>query len=69
MTDADSYFADAGGTPEKAGRYVEVAPLEAVSFITGLEFRAVVGDAVMVSFATYQPHSRVPRHGSSCWSG
>ncbi len=62
MTDAGSYFADAGGTPDKPGRFVEVAPLEGISFITGLEFRAVVGDAIMVSFATYQPHTQVPRH-------
>ena len=61
--DAGSYFvADPALLRTGDGRYVEVDALEVIEFVAGLEFRAVVGERVMVNFVHYRPNTEAPSH-------
>lgn len=60
---ADSHFSTEGaGTPTAAGRFVEVASIEPVEFVPGLEFRPVLGEATMTNFVRFAPHTEAPVH-------
>ena len=59
---ADHFSTDAGGVPTSPGRYVDVAAVEAVEFVPGLQFRPVVGEKTMVNFVSFEPHTEAPMH-------
>lgn len=60
---ADSHFTTEGaGTPTAAGRFVEVASIEPVEFVPGLEFRPVLGEATMTNFVRFAPRTEAPVH-------
>lgn len=45
-----------------AGDYVELADVEPIFFLPGLEFRAVLGEHLLVNFVRYDPGTVVPVH-------
>ena len=50
MTQASSephFSTEAGGVPERPGRFVTVADVDPVEFVPGLQFRSVFGKRVM----------------------
>ena len=53
---------EAGGTPTAPGRYVEVAEVEPVEFVPGLEFRPVLGENTLTNFVRFEPHTEAPVH-------
>jgi len=60
---ADSYFArDPSLHAQGPGRYVDLDGQSPVEFVPGLEFRPVIGDRMLVSFARYRPHTEAPVH-------
>lgn len=60
---SSSHFStEAGGTPTAPGRYVEVAGVEPVEFIPGLEFRPVLGEQMLTNFVRFEPHTEAPVH-------
>lgn len=63
MTTAEQHFSkSAGGAPTAEGRFVEVAAIDPVSLVEGLEFRPVLGEKTMVNFVHFAPHTDAPRH-------
>jgi quercetin dioxygenase-like cupin family protein len=56
------FSTEAGGTPTAAGRYVEVAEVEPVEFVPGLEFRPVLGENTLTNFVRFEPHTEAPVH-------
>jgi len=63
MTDPDTYFARAEGTPTSKGRFITVADdTPAVEMVKGLVFNPVVGDSVMANFVRFEPHTEAPVH-------
>lgn len=56
------FSTEAGGTPTAAGRYVEVAGVEPVEFVPGLEFRPVLGENTLTNFVRFEPHTEAPVH-------
>lgn len=60
---SSSHFStEAGGTPTAAGRYVEVAGVEPVEFVPGLEFRPVLGENTLTNFVRFEPYTEAPVH-------
>jgi quercetin dioxygenase-like cupin family protein len=47
------------------GRYVDIPDLDPVEFVSGLQFRPVVGVSMMVNFVNYEPNTVAPRHTHS----
>lgn len=63
MTEATPYFSqDATGSPDKAGRWVDVDALRTVSFTEGLTFRPILADRSMVNFVYFEKHTEAPNH-------
>lgn len=63
MTAKDSHFAaSAEGTPTARGRFVEVASLNSVEYVPGLEFRPILGEETMVNFVSFAPKTEAPVH-------
>ena len=61
--DADRYFAAEVERAEGAApRWLEIAEIDPVQFLQGLEFRPVLGERLLVNFVTFEPHTVVPRH-------
>jgi quercetin dioxygenase-like cupin family protein len=64
--DASAYF---GTDPDLEaagdGRYVDIPDLDPVEFVSGLKFRPVVGDRMMVNFVNYEPNTAAPSHTHS----
>ena len=56
------FSTEAGGTPAAPGRYVEVAGVEPVEFVPGLEFRPVLGQNTLTNFVRFEPHTEAPVH-------
>jgi quercetin dioxygenase-like cupin family protein len=56
------FSTEAGGTPTAPGRYVEVAEVEPVEFVPGLEFRPVLGENTLTNFVHFEPHTEAPVH-------
>jgi quercetin dioxygenase-like cupin family protein len=56
------FSTEAGGTPTAPGRYVEVAGVEPVEFVPGLEFRPVLGQNTLTNFVRFAPHTEAPVH-------
>jgi len=56
------FSTEAGGTPTAPGRYVEVAEVEPVEFVPGLEFRPVLGENTLTNFVRFEPHTEAPVH-------
>jgi quercetin dioxygenase-like cupin family protein len=56
------FSTEAGGTPTAQGRYVEVAEVEPVEFVPGLEFRPVLGENTLTNFVRFEPHTEAPVH-------
>ena len=56
------FSTEAGGTPTAPGRYVEVAGIEPVEFVPGLEFRPVLGERMLTNFVRFAPHTEAPVH-------
>ena len=65
MTASGSYFASEeppdGATPAAAAWH-ELDAIDPVEFLDGLRFRPVVGERMLVNFATYEPGTIVPEH-------
>jgi quercetin dioxygenase-like cupin family protein len=59
---ASSHFSTEGGTPTAPGRFVQVASIEPVEFVPGLEFRPVLGEGTMTNFVRFAPHTEAPVH-------
>lgn len=59
---SEHFSSAAGGTPTAAGRFVEVASIEPVAFVPGLDFRPVLGEHTMVNFVSFAPNTEAPRH-------
>ena len=63
MRGSDAYFArDPSLRAKGPGRYLDLDGLPPVEFVPGLEFRPVIGDRMLVSFARYRPHTEAPIH-------
>lgn len=63
MTDAEAHFsAEAHGEPAAPGRFVRIDDIAPVAFVEGLDFRAVLGEEALLSFATFAPHTEAPLH-------
>lgn len=69
MSDADdragAYFSHEPpppGASTRPGAWHDVDAIEPIGFVPGLRFRPVVGDGVMLSFATHDPGTIVPEH-------
>ncbi len=63
MTSSARHFnTDGGGTPTAPGRFVDVNAIEAVTLVPGLDFRPVLGEELLVNFASYEPHTEAPMH-------
>jgi len=56
------FSTEAGGTPASPGRYVEVAGVEPVEFVPGLEFRPVLGQNTLTNFVRFETHTEAPVH-------
>jgi quercetin dioxygenase-like cupin family protein len=67
VTDADAYFArDASLVPSGEGRYFDLGTeVDPVEFVPGLQFRAVIGERMLVNFVHYQPNTIAPVHAHS----
>jgi quercetin dioxygenase-like cupin family protein len=60
---SSSHFStEPGGSPTAPGRYVEVAGVEPVEFVPGLEFRPVLGQQTLTNFVRFQPQTEAPVH-------
>ncbi len=64
MTDAARYFASEESTRADGAspRWIEIADVESVEFMPGLDFRPVLGEGALVNFVTYVPNTIVPVH-------
>jgi quercetin dioxygenase-like cupin family protein len=63
MTTAAEHFASqATGERTADGRFVEVAAIDPVVLVEGLEFRPVLGERTMVNFVRFAPNTVAPRH-------
>lgn len=64
MSDTTPYFElDAKKLSQQQGRFVDVdSDTPVVAFAAGLTFRPVLGEHVMVSFVSYEPHTEAPQH-------
>jgi quercetin dioxygenase-like cupin family protein len=58
----DHFNTPAGGTPTGPGRYVDVAAIESVEYVPGLQFRPVLGEGSLVNFVSFDKHTEAPRH-------
>jgi quercetin dioxygenase-like cupin family protein len=61
-SDQQHFSVEGGGTPEAAGRYVDVDAIEPVEFVPGLGFRPVLGEHTMLNFVTFEKNTEAPRH-------
>ncbi len=62
---AEAYFSQEAppeGAPARSGAWYDLDAIDPVEFVPGLAFRPVVGDGMMVSFATHEPGTVVPEH-------
>lgn len=63
MTTAEQHFSTAGSeAPTAPGRFVEIAGIDPVFLLEGLEFRPVLGEHTMVNFVRFAPHTEAPHH-------
>lgn len=63
MTSEQEHFSTEGaGEPSAQGRFVDVASINPVELVPGLEFRPVLGEETMVNFVRFAPHTEAPRH-------
>lgn len=64
MTDGTRYFElDPDKLSQQPGQFVDVdSDTPRVEFATGLSFRPVLGENVMTSFVSFEPHTEAPRH-------
>ncbi|MGH3439393.1 MAG: cupin domain-containing protein [Sciscionella sp.] len=56
------FSTDGAGTPTAAGRFVDVAAIEAVEMVPGLNFQPVLGKGAIVNFVSFEPHTKAPLH-------
>jgi quercetin dioxygenase-like cupin family protein len=61
-SDRDHFNSEADATPTSPGFFTEVASIEPVEFVRGLEFRPVLGERIMVNFVSFSEHVEAPRH-------
>jgi quercetin dioxygenase-like cupin family protein len=61
-SDAQHFSTEGAGSPEAAGRYVDVDAIDSVEFVPGLGFQPVLGEHTMVNFVTFAAHAEAPRH-------
>ena len=61
---SQSYFGEATGTPEAAGRFVTVdsGDLPALTLAPGITSRPLIGSNLLASFVRYEPNSTAPPH-------
>jgi quercetin dioxygenase-like cupin family protein len=64
VSGSSDYFArDPALAAQAPGRYLDLgADVSPVEFVRGLEFRAVIGERMLVNFARYRPHTEAPVH-------
>jgi len=61
--DASSYFlTEPGAEPTAAGRFVNLADVENVTFLQGLTFQPVLGENVLVNHVHFAPGTEAPTH-------
>jgi quercetin dioxygenase-like cupin family protein len=48
--------------PTSTGRFVDIAAIDPVRVVPGLDFRPVIGEDLLVNHVTYEPHSVAPLH-------
>lgn len=58
-----SHFStEPGGTPTSSGRFVKPELIAPVEYVPGLEFKPVLGEAMLANFVTFEPHTEAPMH-------
>ncbi|HEX3786414.1 MAG TPA: cupin domain-containing protein [Pseudonocardiaceae bacterium] len=63
MTSSTNHFSTEGaGTPTAAGRFVDVAKIEAVEMLPGLNFQPVLSEHAIVNVVSFAPHTEAPTH-------
>jgi quercetin dioxygenase-like cupin family protein len=62
VTKPDPYFGAPTEAPTAPGRYVRVDEIAGIELPGGPVLRPVLGDGMMVSFASYEPHTEAPLH-------
>ena len=63
MTTSSEHFkTDGGGTPTAAGRFVDVSAIKAMTLVPGLDFQPVLGESLLLNFASYEPNTEAPTH-------
>jgi quercetin dioxygenase-like cupin family protein len=56
------FSSEARGVPKGPGRFVRVSEIEALEFVSGLQFRPVLGEKVLANFVSFAPHTVAPTH-------
>jgi quercetin dioxygenase-like cupin family protein len=63
MTSSSNHFStDGAGTPTSQGRFVDVARIEAVEMLPGLNFQPVLSEHAIVNVVSFDPHTEAPLH-------
>ena len=61
-TNSEHFKTDGGGTPTAAGRFVDVSAIKAMTLVPGLDFQPVLGESLLLNFASYEPNTEAPMH-------
>jgi quercetin dioxygenase-like cupin family protein len=61
-SDKQHFSVEGAGTPNAAGRYVDVSSIESVEFVPGLKFQPVLGERTMVNFVSFEKNTIAPHH-------
>ena len=56
------FSSEARGVPTGPGRFVRLSELEPAEFVSGLQFRPVLGEKVMANFVSFAAHTVAPTH-------
>ncbi|MEV6606519.1 cupin domain-containing protein [Kutzneria sp. NPDC051319] len=63
MTTSSEHFStEGGGTPTAPGRFVDVNAIKAMTLVPGLDFQPVLGESLLLNFASYEPNTEAPMH-------
>jgi quercetin dioxygenase-like cupin family protein len=63
MSSSDVYFlTEPGGVPTGDGRFVRLEDVEPLKFASGLQFRPVLGDNVLVNHVYFDAGAEAPTH-------
>ncbi|MDG4827309.1 cupin domain-containing protein [Asanoa sp. WMMD1127] len=62
MTNAESHFGGAGGTPTAAGRFVDPSTIKPHEILPGLAFQPVLGEKSLLNVVRFDAHAEAPVH-------